>query len=76
MISVPRQSRSREDGCALNLRRRAFDVRRWTFAPRWRSVAGGRLDQRQLSLRRTEIGGIVAFGEPADGLAERLVRVG
>ena len=74
--SMPRRSRSREDGRAFHLRRRVFDLRRWTFAPRSRSVVGGRVDQRQLSLRRAEIGGVVAFGETAHDLAEQLVRVG
>ena len=68
--SVPRRSRSREDGRAFHLRRRVFDLRRWTFAPRSRSVVGGQVDHRQLSLRRAEIGGVVAFGEPAHDLPE------
>ena len=75
-VNVPLRSRSREDGRAFHLRRRVFDLRRWTFAPRSRSVVGGRVDQRQLSLRRAEIGGVVAFGETAHDLAEQLVRVG
>ena len=70
VVSVPRRSRSREDGRAFHLRWRVFDLRRWTFAPRSRSVVGGRVDQRQLSLRRAEIGGVVAFGETAHDLAE------
>jgi hypothetical protein len=68
--SVPGQSRSREDGRAFHLRRRVFDSRRWTFAPRSRSVVGGRVEQSQLSLRGAEIGGVVAFGETAHDLAE------
>ncbi len=76
MVSVPRRSRSREDGRAFHLRRRVFDSRRWTFAPRSRSVVGGRVDQRQLGLRRAEVGRVVAFGETAQDLAEQLVGVG
>ena len=74
--SLPRRSRSREDGRAFHLGRRVFDSRRWTFAPRSRSVVGGRVDRRQLSLRRAEVGRVVAFGETAHDLAEPLVRVG
>jgi len=74
--SVPRRSRSREDERAFHLRRRVFDSRRWTFAPRSRSVVGGRVDHRQLSLRRAEVGRVVTFGEAAHDLAEQLVRVG
>ena len=61
MVSVPRQSRSREEGRTFHLRRRVFDLRRWTFAPRSRSVVGGRVDHRQLSLRRAEIGGVLVI---------------
>jgi len=75
-VSVLRGSRSREDGRAFHLRRRVFDLMRWTFAPRSRSVVGGRVDHRQLSLRRAEVGGVMAFGETAHDLAEQLVRVG
>jgi len=70
VVSIPRQSRSREVERAFHLRRRVFDLRCWTFAPRSRSVVGGRLDQRQLSLRRAEIGRVVAFGETAHDLAK------
>ena len=34
------------------------------------------MDQRQLSLRRAKIGGVMAFGETAHDLAEHLVCVG
>jgi len=54
--SVPRPSRSGEDGRAFHLRRRVFNSRRWTFAQRSRSVVGGRIDLTQLSLRGAEIG--------------------
>jgi len=74
--SVPRWSRSREAGRAFHLRWQVFDLRRWAFAPRSRSVVAGRVNHRQLGLRRAEVGGVVAFGETAHDLTEQLVCVG
>ena len=62
-FSLPRQSRSREDGRAFHPRRRVFDLRCWAFVPRSRSVVGGRADRRWLSLRRAEVDRVMAFGE-------------
>jgi hypothetical protein len=75
-FSVPRLARSREDRPVFHLRFWVFYLGRRAFAQRSLSVVGERLDQCQLSLRRAEVRGVVAFGETSHDLAEWLVCIG